>query len=589
MEWFSLSNNDESPRDGAIALREILVTVALIMIGYTVFSAPIKSAIASFHPLDFLKALSELRHVRSTADVKLWWNEWKHDNNERRQQKLLRNLLQSSYKENRTIRASNGRNSHGIPHVQSLFVPLNKLHNSSSDGELNQSPSRNSENGPSEDDFRDTDHDRFERAWKSYIHTAEYKRLVLPPECKLVDSDWKEHSNVTDTSTRETTWQRLVAYLQNLLGLWMKLFSTEGFKRLLLWVMDVIRYKMRKRRGLPVDEDDEEDDDGSIVTLGTPKGSMKKQVHVDVAGNEAPPINDGGKTPRMHGSSKKSENDPSIMNIPSLQQSENQEKSSLNPRKRLDSGDDDTFTSAAQLDSSDNGASRLDIPLTVVSKRPNKLLSPIPIPTPLTKSQQSPKKKDILENYRLQKSVPKAQSYERSISPMPSPKVKRTTTESVDMNFFDTAHSNSELRDLSRAVPIPDSNGFILEDEFISSSCTPLLVFVNSRSGPQQGNFLIAQFKHRLNPIQVWDLASCKSQKILKALTFRPLIVPKYCLYVFVKFRSTREDLNIILCLLCSSNFDMWGGWHGQLDTRSDGKDEVDELACHRYTSSRHR
>ena len=584
MEWFSLLN-DEPPREGVIALREILVTMTLIIFGYTVLSTPIKSAFASFHPLDFLKALSELRHVRSTSDVKLWWNEWKHDNSERRQQMLLKSLLQSSSKESRTIRASNGSNLRGIPHVQSLFVALNKLHNSSSNGHLNQSSNQNGEDVSSEDEFRDTDHDRFERAWKSYIHKAEYKRLVLPPECKLVDSDWREH-NVTDTSTRETTWQRLVAYLQNLFGLWMKLFSTEGFKKLLLWVMEVIRYKLRKRRGLPVEDDDEEDDDdGSIVTLGTPKGSVKKQMHVDAVGNEAPPSIDRGNTPRMHGSSKKSENDPSIMNIPSLQQSETREKTSLYPRKHLDSGDDDTFTSAVQLDSSDR-ASSLDIPLTVVSKRSNKLLSPIP--TPLTKSQQSLKKKDILEHYRQQKSVPKAQSYERSISPMPSPKVKRITTESIDMNFFDTAHSNSELRDLSRAVPIPDSNGFILGDEFISSSCTPLLVFVNSRSGPQQGNFLIAQFKHRLNPIQVWDLASCKSQDDSpNTLLFIHQCLSFDCTHR-VYIRSTGEDLNIIFCLLCSSSLSLWGRRNSQLDIRCVGKDEVDALACYRYSSSRY-
>ncbi|KAL7551853.1 hypothetical protein ACHAWF_015059 [Thalassiosira exigua] len=72
---------------------------------------------------------------------------------------------------------------------------------------------------------------------------------------------------------------------------------------------------------------------------------------------------------------------------------------------------------------------------------------------------------------------------------------------------------------MSRAVPIPDAHGYILGDEFLSSSCTPLLVFVNSRSGPQQGALLITQFRRLLNPIQVWDLANGGPEKVLKSFS----------------------------------------------------------------------
>ena len=508
------------PYDDQTGFKELLVAFALFIIGYAVLATPIRFALSSFHPVEFLRALPQLRHVRSTADAKLWWNQWKHDNNEREQQKRWQTLLRSASDADKTIRASNCDSRNITTPLQSLFRP-NKLHNSSSDGYLAQSPTRNG-TFP-EEEFRDTDHDRFERAWKSYICNAEYKQLVLPPECKLVDSNWNEN-NENRKSTTESSWQRAVAYVQNLYAVWMKLFSVEGFKGLLMWVMGVIRYKLRKSRGLPVDDEEEDDDDGSIVTIGTPKGSRNmNKAYVVMAGKEAPPSDDGGKTPRIHGSSRKSENDPSALNIPILKH-EKEEKPNLHQRKRLDTGDDDTFMSAAGIDISDKSSQKLDIPLTVVSKRPKQFISPLPALT-LNKTKQFGKKKDAIESYRQHTTVhvpvstPKPQTQERNISPMPSPKVKRTTNESIDMNFFDTAHSNKELQDLTRAVPIPDSNGFILGDEFISASCTPLLVFVNSRSGPQQGNFLIAQFKRLLNPIQVVDLASSSPEKILKSFS----------------------------------------------------------------------
>jgi hypothetical protein len=554
--------------------KEVIAAILLCVFGYAVLATPVHSAFSSFHLIELLKALPELRHVRSTADARLWWNQWKHDNNEREQQKRWKTLLRSSLDTDSTIRASN-ENSRSIPHLQSLFQP-NQLHNSSSDGYLAQSPSRDGEFS-SEDEFRDTDHDRFERAWKSYIHNAEYKQLVLPPECKLVDSNWKEN-NENKSSTHESSWQRMLVYVQNLYAFWTKLFSVEGFKGFLLWCMDVIRYKLRKRRGLPVDEDEEEDDDGSIVTIGTPKASMTlKKGALNVVASPEAPSNDGGKTPRIHGSSTKNENDSSIINIPCLKVTEKPEKSNLNPRKRFDTGDDDTFISAAGVDASDRVTQSLDIPLTVVSKRSSKFMSPSP-------ALAFNKKKDPLESFRQQHhqssiplpvGSPKASVY---VSPMPSPKVKRSTAESVDMNFFDTAHSKSELRDLTREVPIPDANGFILGDEFIDSSCTPLLVFVNSRSGPQTGSFLITQFKRLLNPIQVWDLAKCAPEKILTSFSRLSKVQVLVCggdgtvswvISVLEKLNLTRWPPIAILPLGTGNDLARVHGWGGGYNNES--------------------
>ena len=591
MVWFSSifraapSQDDESDltedvssQVDASILIEIVVTLMLLIIGYAVLATPVRTAFARLHPIEFLRALPELRHIRSRADAKLWWNQWKHDNNEREQQKRWQTLLRSASDADKTVRASNG-NSRAIPHLSSLFHP-SKLHNSSSDGYLDQSPDRNG-NYSCEEEFRDTDHDRFERAWKSYIHNAEYKRLVLPPECKLVDTHWKD-TDESKPSTTDSSWQRMVAYVQNLYGFWTKLFSVEGFKGLLLWVMDVIRYKLRKKRGLPVDDDDEEEDDGSIVTIGTPKARVKKEAYVVTAGSEPRP-NHSGKTPRMHGSSKKHENDSSIINMPDLKPTEQQEKSTLHPRNRFDTGDDDTFISAAGIDASDKATQSADIPLTVVSKRPIKFTSPLPA-LAFKKTQQSSKKKDTLDSYRQQHQLhigtPKAnmQDVNHNISPMPSPKVKRTNNESIDMNFFDTAHSNRELRDLTREVPIPDANGFILGDEFISASCTPLLVFINSRSGATQGSFLIAQFKRLLNPIQVWDLATSSPEKILTSFSALSRVQVLVCggdgtvswiIGVLEKMNLTRWPPIAILPLGTGNDLARVHGWGGGYNNES--------------------
>jgi hypothetical protein len=60
---------------------------------------------------------------------------------------------------------------------------------------------------------------------------------------------------------------------------------------------------------------------------------------------------------------------------------------------------------------------------------------------------------------------------------------------SDNYQYFDTVTSNESLRQMSIDIPVPDKFGYVLGDEFLMDPlhCTPLLVFVNSRSGPQQG------------------------------------------------------------------------------------------------------
>lgn len=90
--------------------------------------------------------------------------------------------------------------------------------------------------------------------------------------------------------------------------------------------------------------------------------------------------------------------------------------------------------------------------------------------------------------------------------------------ESGSTYYFETASNRESLRKMAVEVPVPDKNGYVLGDEFLpDNSWTPLLVFVNSRSGPQQGVLLITQLRGLLNPIQIWDLADGGPEEILES------------------------------------------------------------------------
>ena len=84
--------------------------------------------------------------------------------------------------------------------------------------------------------------------------------------------------------------------------------------------------------------------------------------------------------------------------------------------------------------------------------------------------------------------------------------------------FFEAANTRGSLKRMSIEFPVPDKNGYILDDDYLPDDrYTPLLVFVNSRSGPQQGHLLITQLRRLLNPIQVWDLADGGPETILES------------------------------------------------------------------------
>lgn len=104
------------------------------------------------------------------------------------------------------------------------------------------------------------------------------------------------------------------------------------------------------------------------------------------------------------------------------------------------------------------------------------------------------------------------QSQDAHITNSPTPKISLR-------HFFDSVGSPESIKKISVEAAVPDKRGYILCDEFLPDGdrSTPLLVFVNSRSGPQQGHFLIAQLRRLLNPIQVWDLADGGPESIIES------------------------------------------------------------------------
>eukprot|EP00592_Proboscia_alata_P017613 CAMPEP_0194396516 /NCGR_PEP_ID=MMETSP0174-20130528/125035_1 /TAXON_ID=216777 /ORGANISM="Proboscia alata, Strain PI-D3" /LENGTH=597 /DNA_ID=CAMNT_0039192597 /DNA_START=84 /DNA_END=1874 /DNA_ORIENTATION=+ len=84
-------------------------------------------------------------------------------------------------------------------------------------------------------------------------------------------------------------------------------------------------------------------------------------------------------------------------------------------------------------------------------------------------------------------------------------------------NFFDAAGTDFTMKQLQRDNPVPDKNGYILHT--LGKDLSPLLVFVNSRSGLQQGHLIIAQLRRLLNPIQIFDLAEENPEKALESFS----------------------------------------------------------------------
>jgi diacylglycerol kinase (ATP) len=140
------------------------------------------------------------------------------------------------------------------------------------------------------------------------------------------------------------------------------------------------------------------------------------------------------------------------------------------------------------------------------------------------------KTRDALESYRTTSTWSRLGHFNanfsesthphQSLSSPKRPSIDRQESVGSKSYYFETADTNEKLRKMVVDVPTPDKNGYIVGDEFLpDSNFTPLLVFVNSRSGPQQGHLLITQIRGLLNPIQVWDLADGSPEEILESFS----------------------------------------------------------------------
>lgn len=678
-----------------LGTEEICVTLAVLLVSYIILAMPcfvgrsnkqqqLRIWRSGTSGVDWSHALKQLLYIRSVDGLHAWWEILK---NQRRTLQQQRNFASKSWEKfmqseasrlhdvdegQKTVRTRGDGGVDVPPHtpLRTMFSQSSRngarkggpiIHASASEGKFNTTADNNTSAQPPPDlierfysharkngitasamadsfyddsDFRpETDHDRFLRAWESHIRFSQYRRLVLPPTCKLYRPspvsyhtlfDRREIERNLHLLVDESTWRRILSYFRNLYDIFDKILSkllnkksTENFS---VHMMNIFRYRIRKRRGLPVEEDEEdEDDDGSVATAGssstagrrstlrsssiqsevTPVVTNRNEVlatvppmasvplpppttsftpslippalseeeNIDVTDIKSPQdrghvtffapmisssqhttnderrdeppfesvrhffpppvlVNDSARNEDSDVSERqqvkeilddvvKDIEDSLTLNVSIMSLDLDDGKSSPRPRFQtaslLDVNDDSSFISSSEQNP--------EILVSALST-PKRNVSPLPV-----KSFAKGKKKDASDNYRnpTVPSVPMLKpiaSQSGRVSPMPSPKVKRNNSfDDSATYFFDTANSNRQLADMSRDVSIPDSGGYILGDEFLGSSCTPLLVFINSRSGSQQGDLLITQFRRLLNPIQIWDLASGGPEKVLKSFS----------------------------------------------------------------------
>lgn len=664
---YNNSNNNEfpPPQDefNYFGAEEICVTVSVLVVSYIILSMPCfigrsNRAGSGGGGVSYYwsHTIKQLLHIRSIDELQNWWRQLKHERKSRQEQlkfnsKSWEKFLHEAQQNNtldeqgqqQTVRTSNAKNT---------------LHASASEGQFNtgatveSSPpapdlierfySSAQQNGITGSylegsEFRpETDHDRFVKAWESHIRFAQYRKLVLPPTCKLYRPspvtyhtlfDRREIERNLHLLVDESTWRRILVFFRNMYDLFDKIIgkllnkqSTEKFS---VWMMNMFRYRIRKRRGLPVEEDEDEDDDsvataGSSSTAGrrasslrsstqqkelvTPVVTNKKEVtdlppvtsvplpdapslneeedHVTLSNFKSPQdngrhvaflspmnsretileerrdeapfesvrhlfpppivdnhvVNGEETTPNSERNQVKEVLDGVVkeiecnettnggsllLNVSIISELDEDEMPSSPARARFHTAshveviDDPSFVSTAEQNNESLTASLESTPLNNVSLVPVSMKKDAQDghSDPTTPTLSMPALKPI--------SIPDNLQSPGKVSPMPSPKLKRNNSfdDAVNMIFFDTANSNRQLADMSRDVPLPDAGGYILGDEFLGSSCTPLLVFVNSRSGSQQGDLLITQFRRLLNPIQIWDLANGGPEKVLKSFS----------------------------------------------------------------------
>lgn len=395
----------------------------------------------------------------------------------------------------------------------------------------------------------ETDEERFDKVW-SQISLSRYRKLVLPPSCRLVEkpkqavvaASAKKEPRVVVVEERDedNPAMRLQTYVRQFLYFLKSIISYDyagaGWT-LIFWMQGIRRYRRTTSR-----ENLEEDGESTS--------------------SEA--------TQRRRTSKSSSEPLPIAAPLPTVDETDSKDKPSRALSPFLER-DEEKFDGEASVASNLSSPPRIpsirrvldrkmsDGSVYYESEQANEKATPkSPVATKLLK-RLSVKRKDALKSYQpthdaasidsALRTPPRAQRVMSAPAVLPSSSgledtkttdssttslsslavaqhvASESKQELIDNNhatterfFFETAHTHDSLKKLSIDVPVPDKNGYILGDDFLPDSrYTPLLVFVNSRSGPQQGHLLLSQLKRLLNPIQIWDLGKGGPEPILES------------------------------------------------------------------------
>mmetsp|Transcript_6662 Transcript_6662/g.19498 ORF Transcript_6662/g.19498 Transcript_6662/m.19498 type:complete len:991 (+) Transcript_6662:320-3292(+) len=423
--------------------------------------------------------------------------------------------------------------------------------------------------GFSEDE--ETDEEKFRRNWPSIMH-SEYSKLVLPPHCKLVEKPKQQRKKDKDAANAEKSStgnkhgekdeiededhpvNRLVNYMRHFMLLVVSFLKYDymaagGF--IMNWLQACL--KRREHHGGSGDADDQEedfeDDESDVASTHTNALKRSSASH----GSKTAPTR--GIRPKAM-KSPRSKRDTVSSKLGTFSTDEN-DTMDMKINCSLDSISilSDAYTEAEEKKDSSTDEHRH-------TKNTNGTVTPPTTPTLIGKAKTPPslnslyqtpsaedsahhrsllgekvaarliipprnthmpnlKTKDALQHYRGKKSIkPSAVVREEPDEGISTERPSLTDHRDSSGYYFEAVSTNNSLKRMAVEVPVPDKNGYIIGDEFLPDpSYSPLLVFVNSRSGAQQGHLLINQMRRLLNPIQVWDLAEGGPETVIESFS----------------------------------------------------------------------
>jgi len=333
----------------------------------------------------------------------------------------------------------------------------------------------------------ETDEERFERLYDETIADSDYARLVLPPSCKRIETTASRFSQTQmKASTKEPREEgrsaaddddnpdhRLRTYVAHILLLIRSILSYDYVKAswtLLSWLQGIRNQRKANSNDNLSHMNDDSTVDASVAgSLNTERSSFQRKERTADWNMLSPTVEE-----------EKKESSPCSPTFPT----------SLSP-------------------SSDGCEHSYNDPLH--TQRPLHMQTP----------------EATLDD--VSRMSPDVSGFPSLNPDLESSRQRQRPTRDESQHYFEAAGTNASYKKIVIRVAAPDKNGYILGDDFLPDKRhTPLLVFVNSRSGSQQGHLLITQLRRLLNPIQVWDLADGSPDQILESfcvLTYFRILV----------------------------------------------------------------